>query len=369
MHLTAEIRSYQRAAVAMRRVLGHGLSAKTLERLAGQVGPELAQRAATTAGDQQAPAPDVAVVSCDGGRIHTREAGHGPGVHAARWRETKNASFERMQAPPSQAADPCPQLPDTFRQIAQVANIAEQASLKAAEPAPRGVAYRGPKRILRTCVSSLVCSAEFGQQMEQEARRRNFYSGRKRVFIGDGLAWNWTLWQQHFRDFTPILDFIHAVQYLYAAAWDWEPDDDARWQRYLTLTEAVWQGEVGQVIEQLHCVLADRGVSPDDDLEEDNPHQGLQKAARYLTHNRQRMDYPRYRRLGLPITSAPMESLIKQINLRVKGSEMFWNDPQGAEAILQLRAASLCEDDRLNDYLRQRPGCHYTRRSSPTIAA
>jgi len=43
------------------------------------------------------------------------------------------------------------------------------------------------------------------------------------------------------------------------------------------------------------------------------------------------MDYPRYRRLGLPVTSAPMESLVKQINTRVKGTEIFWDDPDGAD--------------------------------------
>jgi hypothetical protein len=67
------------------------------------------------------------------------------------------------------------------------------------------------------------------------------------------------------------------------------------------------------------------------------------------------MDYPRYRRMGLPVTSAPMESLSKQINHRVKGTEMFWDDPDGAEAILQLRAAALSDDGRLERYLKTRP--------------
>jgi hypothetical protein len=40
-----------------------------------------------------------------------------------------------------------------------------------------------------------------------------------------------------------------------------------------------------------------------------------------------------------------MEPLIKQINFRVKGTEMFWHDPEGAEAILHLRAAALSEDE------------------------
>ena len=50
------------------------------------------------------------------------------------------------------------------------------------------------------------------------------------------------------------------------------------------------------------------------------------------------------------MTTAWMESLIKEMNYRVKGTEMFWNDPDGAEAILQVRAASLCEDERLTKH-------------------
>jgi hypothetical protein len=57
-----------------------------------------------------------------------------------------------------------------------------------------------------------------------------------------------------------------------------------------------------------------------------------------------------------------MESLVKEINYRVKGTEMFWNDPEGVEAILQVRAAALSEDDRLVGHLRTRPGCPFTRR-------
>ena len=75
----------------------------------------------------------------------------------------------------------------------------------------------------------------------------------------------------------------------------------------------------------------------------------MKDAVGYVGNNRTRMDYPRYRRLGLPISSAPVESTIKQINRRVKGSEKFWLK-DGAEAILQLRAAYLSEDDRASAY-------------------
>jgi hypothetical protein len=290
-------------------------------------------------------------------------------VHGATWRETKNASFQRMQAAAPQAEDPCPELPDTFRQAAHVAQIAEKAAFQVDNPTDKRPPYQGPKRILRTCLSSLVCSHDFGPQMRREAQRRKFFQAQRRVFIGDGLPWNWSIWKEHFPTFTPILDFIHAVQYLYAAAQAWELDDVDRWKRYLGLAEAVWQGRVADVLADLEQELAQRGVDPQANLPDDSPHQPLIDAARYLHNNRERMNYPAYRRAGLPITSAPMESLIKQINLRVKGTEMFWNDPCGAEAILQLRSASLCEDGRLDDFLRDRRGCSFTRRPCYHAAA
>jgi hypothetical protein len=364
MHVVAEARSDKKAAVLLQRLLGDTLSAKTLERLAKRVGGELREA------PQSAPhavVPEVAVVSSDGGRIYTREPGHGSGVHHPHWRETKCALFEKMSAAEPSQEDPCPVLPDTFRQVAHVAKIAEKAPFQAESPLPRETRYEGPKRVLRTCLSSLVNSEQFGPQMQREAQRRRFYEAPRRVYLGDGLPWNWTLQRTYFPTFTPILDFIHAVQYLYAAAEAWETTDANRWLRYLELAEAVWQGRVGEVIEQLGNELSRRQIGPDAELPDDSPHKPLVTAARYLNNHRGRMDYPRYRREGLPITSAPMESLVKQINHRVKGTEMTWNDPEGAEAILQLRAAALCDDGRLDDYLRHRPGYPLTRR--PVLAS
>lgn len=366
--LAAETRSFERAAVTMKYTLGFGLSAKTIERLVGQVGEELSHNHAQEIGGKEIVIPDVAVVSCDGGRIRTREPDQGPGVHDPAWRETKNASFEKMTSSAPLEDDPCPLLPDTFRQVSHVANIAEKAAFSVECVDGRRQRYQGPTRVLRTCLSSMARSREFGHQMEREARRRRFNEASRRVFIGDGLPWNWSIWKEHFGDFTPILDFIHALHYLYAAAEAWEGTDAARWSRYLELAEAVWQGHVDAVIRSLHAELTARGIHVDDDLPENSPHAVLANAARYLHNNRRRMDYPRYRREGLPITSSPMESLIKQINHRVKGTEMFWNSPAGAEAILQLRAAHLCEDGRLDDYLRTRPGCPYVRRPAVTLA-
>jgi hypothetical protein len=74
----------------------------------------------------------------------------------------------------------------------------------------------------------------------------------------------------------------------------------------------------------------------------------------YVTDNAARMEYPRYRREGLPVTSTLVESLIKQFNKRVKGTEKFWLRG-GAEAILQGRAAYLSEDGRDEAFYAHRP--------------
>jgi hypothetical protein len=223
-----------------------------------------------------------------------------------------------------------------------------------------------PKRLARTCLSSMVDSHEFGCQMEREARRRRFFAAPARAFLGDGLAWNWSIQQTHFPDFVPILDFIHPLGYIYTAASVMASDAQQTWSYYVAMTKACWQGQVDRVIAALGAWLVRQGVDAAHPLEESDPRRPVADALRYLTNNRERMDYPRYRRLGLPVTSALMESMVKEVNYRVKGTEMFWNAPSGAEAILQVRAAALCDDDRLAKYLAARPGCPYIRRPAAT---
>jgi len=122
-----------------------------------------------------------------------------------------------------------------------------------------------------------------------------------------------------------------------------------------------WNGEVDQVLEELLTWQRKLGTAPDDAPEND-PRSVLSKTIGYLQNNRTRMDYPAYRRQGLPVTTAWMESLVKEINYRVKGTEMFWNNPEGAEAILQVRAAALSEDGRLERHLENRLGSPFTRK-------
>lgn len=383
VHLAAEVRSFERAEIATEKVLGQKIPRSTIRRLAKQVGQELSEleELDERSDGKNVVLPEVAIVSCDGGRIRTREAGSGRGVRLSSekgWRETKNSSFERMCPNEKHAPneDPCAALPTSFRTAKKVANIADKPVPSVAEPSAESadensdrVKYEGPRRVLRTALSSTASSDEFGPMMQREAKRRRFYEAALRAFLGDGLNWNWTIWKKYFPTFVPILDFIHAIQYIFCAAMAMVSNETEAWVTYVRMITLCWQGQVDSVIEELRNACHDQGINLEQKMSDDDPRKPLVDAVRYLTNNRTRMDYPRYRRTGLPVTSAPMESLIKQINLRVKGTEMFWDDPDGAEAILQLRAAVLSEDGRLDSYLSKRPGWPFHRRTSAFAVA
>ena len=205
-------------------------------------------------------------------------------------------------------------------------------------------------------------SHAFGPMVAAEAQERAFYRASRRAFLGDGAAYNWWMQRAYFPDFVAINDFLHVLCYLYLAAWGVGSDEAARWSTYVRWLGACWQGRVQEVIEELRREQARLGEPPrDPESDAKDPRRLVAEALSYLENNQTRMEYPRYRREGLPITSSLVESLVGEFNARVKGPEKFWNRPEGAEAILQIRAALLSEDERLTRFFAQRPGNPYRR--------
>ena len=383
----AETRSFARAELALEKIGGAAVSANTVQRVVGNIGAELAARrdadpkgGGALAQRPEEP-PELAVVECDGGRARTREPGHGRGVHLSGegWRETKNACLVRALRN-TFAEDPQPEPPACFRDPKHAAKIAEIEAFSVASPRAasmpdgeqtattedvpwaeeRSDDWR-PRRLVRTVVSSMKCSRDFGRQMAKEAKQRRFFEAAAKAFLGDGLPWNWTIWKEHFGDFTPILDFIHPLSYLFLAAKTVHPSsDDEGWNQYLVWMRGCWQGKIGRVLDELRAWQRKLGEPPTDAPDSD-PRKIVAGTVTYLENNGTRMNYPEYRKAGLPVTTAWMESLVKEVNYRVKGTEMFWNNPEGAEAILQVRAAALSDDDRLSKYLHHRPGCPFIR--------
>lgn len=383
--INAETRSFKRASTALDRLVGLKVSTNTIERVCLDVGGDL--EAAERDGWQEVltgevVVPEVAIVEFDGGRIRTRKTGHGPGVHleSKGWNETKNAIFVSATSQVS-LEDPEPEPPACFLDPGHVAKLTEKAKVKEKAGADDSFPEENegdseevlakskrpahkPRRILRTLISSMKNVEEFGRQMRREANRRQFDSASRKAFVADGLTCNWGIHAEHFADYVPILDFTHAVSYLFTASIACLGKSDTAWEAYARWMRLAWQGLVGEVIRELEAHQQRMGL-PEEGVGEEDPREQLRRVLGYLRNNQPRMAYATYRKQGLPTTSAWMESAVKEINYRVKGTEMFWNNPEGAEAILQIRAAALCDDDRLVRLLTGRPGRPTQREPNP----
>jgi hypothetical protein len=370
----SHVPSYPIGAKLLGVVGGVSISSRHLNNLTVNVGLEMAAaRDARTAAYFEQPLPRMpcqpetpialASVSVDGGRMQTRLDGGGPGVRDPHWRETKNALFLRMNGV-SFEKDPHPELPACFRDHRRMKKLLPNVEPRkdgsmepleeVAESRKKRPQWR-PEALFRTCISSLATSDKFGRMMAAEADSRGLYRAAKRAFVCDGLAYNWTIQQTHFPTFTPILDFVHVVEHVYAAARCVRSDEEDIWRLHLQWAQACWQGRVREVVARLRQEQEQIGHPPTDATEND-PRRIVANTIGYFENNASRMDYPDYRREGLPTTSSLMESLVKELNHRVKGTEKFWNDGPSGEAILQVRAAALCDDNRLESHLQNRPG-------------
>jgi hypothetical protein len=373
--------SFREAAEAMADLAEVTLSERQVGRIAHEVGQEfeatrddhVSQFQRGTLEPRVATRPALAVVEVDGGRLQIRGEGEGPGAHEASWREDKIAVLATMTHVVS-ACDPEPELPDCFRDRGFVEKvigaIGGEGSMGPPGAAPEGLIdlplplpherptpRKGPELAVRTYVASTGPSDEFGPMVAAEAQRRNFPAAAARAFLGDGSAWIWALQASLFPSFVPIADFLHALGHVFAAAKAAASDVEGRWELFQSWAEACWKGRVDQVIEELRTLRdVQAGLCGGDNerRSEDDPGAILVRELGYLEHNRERMDYPRYRREGLPWTTSHVESTVKIFNRRVKGTEKSWGEA-GAEAILQLRAAFLSEDGRLERHLKERP--------------
>ena len=92
---------------------------------------------------------------------------------------------------------------------------------------------------------------------------------------------------------------------------------------------------------------------PEKDEPETSPRQVVSQALTYLQNHQDKMKYDAYRKGGLPITSSLMESAVKQVNQRVKGSEKSWSEA-GSAAVLQLRADQLSDGEPLAAFWERR---------------
>ncbi len=132
---------------------------------------------------------------------------------------------------------------------------------------------------------------------------------------------------------TIVLDLIHAVERLWHAAPAFHPEgskEAAEWvmQRLQMLLE----GKVGRVIGGLRQSVTKRKLSA-------SKRRAVESAANYMHNNRQFMRYDEYLAKGYPIATGVVEGACGHlVRDRMEKTGMRWTI-EGAQAILELRAA------------------------------
>jgi hypothetical protein len=412
--VAGEVKAHKAAAKVLQLSGKLPISSRHVNRLTEEIGKEMEQQRDRRTEDyvhhrREEPAvtaPEVVAIGLDGGRVMTRAPGQGVGVHEQQWKEDKVACLLALKGQ-TFAEDPHPEPPKCFvdapevdklvralqahhgprqeNELPQLADLslgrqgvpddprAETAKSDTATSKAQARRQRlwPPRRAKepRTCVATMADCGEFGKMVAAEAYRRNFQQAKRGALLGDGSAWIWNLHTKWFTWLTPVADFVHPLTYLYVTATVLAANVRERWQWYVQWMTWCWQGRVQEVIEDLQTRLSQRepyagaGRAPPTDARE-----VLRRTLTYLRHNEPRMRYAEYRQQGLPVTSSLVESLIKEVNYRVKGTEKFWDRPEGAEAILQVRAAVLSDDDRLARHIENRPGSALRRHTPRKLA-
>ncbi len=363
----ANLSSFAQASTALEMLASIKLSSKQVRRITEQVGQDrLAERQQEVATFQERPlmervtsrtkAPPVklGVVELDGGRYQRRDHFGDENYTGSHWKEDKVGLVLHMTSEVHDS-DPHPEFPewlahaDVVREIAALGTLAPGES-GVSEPLAEAIEQRAddrqqtsgwsefaPELVSREVIASSECGEDFGHHLEYLAWQQGVVDASRTAFVADGASVNWTIHSRHFSQMTGILDLMHALSYAWKAARAW--NDQAAYKRWAT---GIWQGRVAEVITELQTRLAEEPVA-------DEHREAVQRTVTYYQHHCSRMDYPKYRQQGLPLTSSHIESTIKQINLRLKGSEKFFRKDTG-EALLQLRADSLSDSQPLGDF-------------------
>jgi hypothetical protein len=214
--------------------------------------------------------------------------------------------------------------------------------------APDGTPVRDPGSVTYSAAIESAATrdtdaapAPFPQRVCREAQRRGFDHAARRVVLGDGAPWIWTLAEEHFPGALQIVDRFHAKEHLSAVAKAlYGPTSDVgrAWakQRHAELDA----GDLAAVA----AALAPHTATCEE----------ARKCVEYLTRNRDRMRYPAFHAQGLCTSTGVVEAGCKvAVGTRLKRAGMHWT-VAGANAILALRCCRL--SGRFEDFWERRTG-------------
>ncbi len=329
-------------------------------------------------------APEIACVMSDGGRYQLLDRSVvSPGRRSARkgehWKESRIGLLASMSGERHES-DPQPNLPPELRYEAMAEKLTEIGKTGAKLDPPEETAaaeetftaasdgLTGPTLEDRNVVASRQSWEAFGPLLASQAWYRGFAAATSKVFVSDGSATIEKLQRLHFSHYTSVLDILHALSYSLAAARAVSDDEASAEEQYAAWAAQIWQGQVDEVIDEL-IAFGRKFGEPSPDARSDDPREIIRRSRVFYENHAIRMDYPSYRCSGFPLTSSLMESMVKQVSRRVKGTEKYWSSP-GGEAILRLCGEYLSDDKPMRAYWDRRsrhaPGTRaYRHKSEP----
>jgi hypothetical protein len=194
-----------------------------------------------------------------------------------------------------------------------------------------------PQPIGKEVFAELEKREGFGQELFERAKARGKKAKRK-AFLADGQKDLWELARELFPDYVQILDWMHASEYLWKAAYLWLPESSPEAHAWVERQQKRFrEGRVKDVIREI------RKLSQDGTIRGRARKEAAQKIATYYETNRDRMRYDRYRRMGLPIGTGAVEGACRHlVKDRMERSGMRWT-VEGGQAILTLRGIYVSE--------------------------
>ena len=259
-------------------------------------------------------APALLVVSLDGGRVQTRQDNP-----EEKWKEDKIGVVYEAAPTPERA----------------------------------GETYHGPSAQRRSVTATMASWETLGDHLSALAHTRGYKRAPQKLCVADGAGAIASVRERCFPDAVFILDWGHADGHLHqtgqaafgpgakAAAWV-ERQEERLWKGQLT----------GLIAEIAH--LSRRAGKPPPRAPETDRRRILANNLHYFKTNRAGMDYPRFRKNGWPIGSGIIESTVKQVGKRLKGTEKHWA-LNGAEAALQVTTHLLAEDGSWQQFWKRCP--------------
>jgi hypothetical protein len=175
-------------------------------------------------------------------------------------------------------------------------------------------------------------------RLQREGDKRMGDHIQQRVMLCDGDKSLQAHLLERFPEFTLILDFIHAYEYLWQVAnalYGQDSSDRLPW--VVDKTRTLLSGQSPSLVTTFRQLAQEKGGSA-------NRRKTLLKVANYFENNQPYMDYAAYLEKGWPIASGVIEGVCRHfVKDRMELSGMRWSE-DGAENLLHLRAVAENDD-------------------------